>query len=155
MFQDFQYQFGPFLLERKRRVLLRSGERVPLTSKPLETLLVLVECAGETVSKNELLDQVWGETAVEENNLNKSISAIRRALGERRGDHQYVATVPGIGYRFVAPVTRIESEAHREAVAAEMEASTISLVSPNPPRFGHRAAWIGVALALLVLSSVV
>src|SRR6516162_4045255 len=105
MFQDFQYQFGPFLLERKRRVLLRSGERVPLTSKPLETLLVLVERAGETVSKNELLDHVWGETAVEENNLNKSISAIRRALGERRGDHQYVATVPGIGYRFVAPVT--------------------------------------------------
>src|SRR6185437_11207607 len=101
---DFQYRFGPFCLDPGRGVLLRDGERVPLTAKSLAMLVALVERAGERVAKSELLDAVWGHTAVEENSLNQCISAVRKALGERRGQHEYILTITGVGYRFVAPV---------------------------------------------------
>jgi len=63
---------------------LRDGVRVLLTGKPIDTLLLLVERAGETVSKDDLLAQVWNGAAIEENNLSQSVSALRRALGEKR-----------------------------------------------------------------------
>jgi TolB-like protein/DNA-binding winged helix-turn-helix (wHTH) protein/tetratricopeptide (TPR) repeat protein len=98
------YNFPPFLFDSAKHVLLRGGERVPLTQKALATLLVLLERPGRTVSKEELMDRVWPGTAVEENNLNQCISAIRKALGEQRDDHRFILTVPGKGYRFVAYV---------------------------------------------------
>jgi eukaryotic-like serine/threonine-protein kinase len=104
--QNFQYRFGPFFLDATRRVLLREGQRIPLSAKSLDTLLSLVVRRGETVAKAELLTAVWGDAVVEENSLNKCISEIRKALGERRGQHDYIVTMTGVGYRFVAPVTR-------------------------------------------------
>src|SRR5271154_946840 len=104
---EFQYWFGTFCLDPNRRVLLRDGERLPLTAKSLATLVALVERAGETVTKSELLDAVWQHTAVEENSLNQCVSAVRKALGERRGQHEYIVTITGVGYRFVAPVTKV------------------------------------------------
>lgn len=104
--QEFHYQFGRFRLCARSRVLLKDGARVALTAKAMELLLVLLERRGETVTKEELRMAVWGSSAVvEENNLNQCISAIRKALGEARGQYEYVLTVTGIGYRFVAAVT--------------------------------------------------
>jgi DNA-binding winged helix-turn-helix (wHTH) protein/tetratricopeptide (TPR) repeat protein len=103
-----KYHFGEFELFPSQGVLLRAGVRVHLMPKPLATLLVLVENAGETVSKDELLSRVWLGTVVEENNLTQSISILRKVLGEKRGENRYIATEPGNGYRFVAPVTVIE-----------------------------------------------
>src|ERR1017187_191356 len=102
-----KYQFGEFELFPNQGALWRAGERVPLMPKPLATLLVLVERAGETVSKDELLAEVWNGTAVEENNLTQSISVLRKALGEKRGENRYIATDSGRGYRFVASVERV------------------------------------------------
>ena len=89
------YQFGPFTLDGAKRRLLRDGEVVRLTPKAFETLLALVEVRGTTIGKDELLKRVWGDTVVEENNLNQSITALRKALGDSRSESQYIATIPG------------------------------------------------------------
>ncbi|HZB45549.1 MAG TPA: winged helix-turn-helix domain-containing protein [Pyrinomonadaceae bacterium] len=98
------YQFGPFRLDPVKRRLLRGGEPVPLTPKAFETLLALVRQRGRTVEKDELMRRVWPGAVVEENNLNQNITALRKTLGDSRHESQYIATVPGLGYRFVADV---------------------------------------------------
>src|SRR5260370_6332596 len=94
------FEFGPFRIDPAKRLLLRAGGSVPLPPKAFDTLLVLVQRAGELVNKDELMQQVWPGTFVEENNLNQSISLLRKALGEKRHEHRYIVTVPGRGYRF-------------------------------------------------------
>ncbi|HEX5964277.1 MAG TPA: tetratricopeptide repeat protein, partial [Pyrinomonadaceae bacterium] len=82
--------------------------QVKLTPKAFETLLTLVEQRGKTIEKDELLKKVWAGTIVEENNLNQSITALRKSLGDSRQESQYIATIPGVGYRFVADVQVVE-----------------------------------------------
>jgi TolB-like protein/DNA-binding winged helix-turn-helix (wHTH) protein/Tfp pilus assembly protein PilF len=108
------YQFGRFCLDPLKRRLLRDGEVVKLTPKAFETLLALVEQRGKTVEKDELLNKVWAGTVVEENNLNQCITALRKSLGDSRHESQYIATIPGIGYRFVAEVRVVELENNQE-----------------------------------------
>ncbi|HEX8888629.1 MAG TPA: winged helix-turn-helix domain-containing protein, partial [Pyrinomonadaceae bacterium] len=84
------YEFGPFRLDTVKRRLVRDGEIVSLTPKAFETLLVLVENSGRVVEKDDLMDKVWAGLAVEENNLTQNISALRKALGERRDEPQYI-----------------------------------------------------------------
>src|SRR3954467_1551211 len=104
------YEFGDFCLDQGRRTLLgRDGAPVALTAKAFETLSYLVEHAGNVVDKDELMRAVWPDTAVEENNLTQNISQLRRLFGEGRGEHRYIATVPGRGYQLVAPV-RVASQ---------------------------------------------
>src|SRR3954470_4870332 len=99
------YEFGDFRLDRGKRLLLRhDGAIVPLAAKAYETLSYLVEHAGTVVDKDELIRAVWPDTAVEENNLTQNISLLRRLFGEGRGEHRYIATVPGRGYQLVATV---------------------------------------------------
>ena len=98
------YEFGPFSLNAGKRLLLRNGEPVPLAPKVLETLLALIENRERVVTKDELLKQVWGDTIVEEGGLTRNVSVLRKILGEKPDDHQYVVTVPARGYRFVADV---------------------------------------------------
>ena len=98
------YRFGPFHLDVRERRLSRGCDVIPLRLKVFETLRVLVENAGQLVTKQELLDTVWPETTVEENNLNHNVSVLRKALGERATGQQYIETVPRVGYRFVASV---------------------------------------------------
>jgi pimeloyl-ACP methyl ester carboxylesterase/DNA-binding winged helix-turn-helix (wHTH) protein len=101
------YHFGPFCLDVRERRLSRGDEVIPLRLKVFDTLLVLVENAGRLVTKQELLDAVWPETTVEENNLNHNVSVLRKSLGERATGQQYIETVPRVGYRFAAPVETI------------------------------------------------
>ena len=98
------YEFGPFSLNAGKRLLLRNGEPVPLAPKVLETLLALIENRERVVTKDELLKQVWGDTIVEEGGLTRNVSVLRKILGEKPDDHQYIVTVPARGYRFVADV---------------------------------------------------
>lgn len=98
------YEFGPFSIDPAKRILRRNGEIVALTGKALDLLLVLVSRAGEIVDKDELLRQVWPDTIVEENNLVRHVSMIRKALNDNLTEHLYIVTIAGRGYRFVAPV---------------------------------------------------
>ncbi|HEX8179687.1 MAG TPA: winged helix-turn-helix domain-containing protein [Pyrinomonadaceae bacterium] len=99
-------EFDDFRVDRVKRRLLRAGQPVALTTKVFDTLLALVESGGEVVEKEELMRRVWPDSFVEEGNLTQNVSVLRKALGERPGAHQYIVTVPRVGYRFVAQVRR-------------------------------------------------
>ena len=103
------YQFGPFRLDTGEHRLLRDGVEVPLQLKAFETLCILVERAGRLLTKDDLLRQVWPDTMVEENNLNKNISLLRKALGECAAGQSYIETVPRVGYRFAVPVEQVSA----------------------------------------------
>lgn len=93
------YRFGVepvFELHVRERRLFADGRPVHLGSRALDVLCLLVERAGQVVSRRELIERVWPEVAVEENNLNVQVSSLRKALGS-----QLIATVPGRGYSFV------------------------------------------------------
>jgi TolB-like protein/DNA-binding winged helix-turn-helix (wHTH) protein/Flp pilus assembly protein TadD len=98
------YEFGPFRLIVPERLLLRAGEPVTLRSKVFDTLVALVQNSGHVIGKDELMRTVWPDTMVEEGNLTHNISVLRKVLGEGASEQRYIETVPGWGYRFVAPV---------------------------------------------------
>jgi DNA-binding winged helix-turn-helix (wHTH) protein/pimeloyl-ACP methyl ester carboxylesterase len=102
---DSVYEFGRYRLEVRERRLLCDGKQVPLRTKVFDTLRLLVDHAGRLLTKDELMQAIWPDTIVEENNLNQTISALRRALGDGVGEERYIETVPRVGYRFVADVT--------------------------------------------------
>ncbi len=120
------YEFGGYRLNVRERILVQveGGERIALPDKAFDTLSVLVRNAGRLVEKDELLNSVWAGSFVEENNLNKSIHAIRRALGDQNGEPRFVETVKKHGFRFVADVRPISNgNGHHapEVVPAEAE----------------------------------
>jgi DNA-binding winged helix-turn-helix (wHTH) protein/TolB-like protein/Flp pilus assembly protein TadD len=101
------YEFGPFLLDPRERLLLQEGQSIPLTPKAFDLLVFLVERAGHLVEKNELLKVVWQGSVVEEGNLSVTISVLRKALNDDRDLHPYIETVSKRGYRFVADVKQV------------------------------------------------
>jgi DNA-binding winged helix-turn-helix (wHTH) protein/alpha-beta hydrolase superfamily lysophospholipase len=98
------YEFGDFRMDVRERQLSRNGRPITLTGKVFDTLRIMLERAGRLVTKDELMQHLWPDTVVEENNLNQNISALRRALGEQTGGPRFIETVPRAGYRFVAGV---------------------------------------------------
>lgn len=114
------YQFGSFRIDPAERLLLRNGENVRLTPKVFEVLLYLVENPGRVLDKDELMKEIWSETFVEEVNLAKNISVLRKALGEDGGaERQYIETIPKRGYRFSADVEQVWDETDPEPLAGE------------------------------------
>lgn len=97
-------------MDSGRGVLLRDGQVIPLTNKAFETLLILVRNSGQVVKKEELIKEIWPDTFVEETNLTRNISVLRKVLGEGPSDNQYIQTIPKQGYRFVASVREIVDE---------------------------------------------
>lgn len=119
------YEFGPFRLRLSDRTLFRAGERVRITPRVLDLLVCLVEDSGRVVTKERLLERVWEGTFVEEGNVNRTVSTLRRLL-EETDETPYIETIPRQGYRFVAPVKR---GAEHEPARAPGEAAS----SPAPP----------------------
>src|ERR1700736_5565893 len=108
--------FEGFRLDRRAGVLFRRDERgvfapIAIGSRALDILGVLVERPGDLVSRAEIIEAVWPGTAVEDSNLNVQVAALRRILDDGRAEGSCIQTVPGRGYRFVAPVTRVERAA--------------------------------------------
>src|SRR5215831_11016517 len=102
------FVFGPFQLDAPERLLLKDGQPVALTPKVFDTLLLLVKEHGHLIGKEELMKAVWPDSFVEEVNLNRSISTLRRALGEAPNEPHYIETVPKRGYRFIGQVTEVD-----------------------------------------------
>ena len=123
------YEFGPFRLEVREHRLVREGRSIPLTGKAFETLRVLVERHGTLVSKRDLMSAVWPETTVEENNLDRNISTVRKALGEMPSGRQYIETVPRVGYRFVA---RLSAPPAKDVSDSPMPTHDISAIAVLP-----------------------
>jgi DNA-binding winged helix-turn-helix (wHTH) protein/TolB-like protein/cytochrome c-type biogenesis protein CcmH/NrfG len=148
------YEFGPFRLDPCAPLLLRDGHPVSLTLKALETLLYLVEHRGRVVSRDELIEAVWPNVAVEENNLSVNVSAVRKVLGEKREGEKYIETVPRRGYRFIATVRDVAVERAEQIYATQSQPSVV--VEPLPRAISTPAQRVsratnGLLLALSVL----
>lgn len=91
-------------VDQRTRQLSVDGAVQQLNPRAFDVLLFLLERAGEVVTKDEILAAVWPDAFVEENNLTQQISAIRKAVGDSAREHKHIATIPGRGYCFVAPV---------------------------------------------------
>lgn len=102
------YEFGKFVLDPNERVLLADGEPIQLTDKVFETLLLLVQQNGRLLTKNEMIDSIWEGSFVEESNLAKNVSRLRKILNT--GDQQLIETLPRRGYRFLAEVNEVSGE---------------------------------------------
>src|SRR2546422_2710770 len=110
---DF-YEFDQFRIDAAERLLLREGTPLALPPKAFDILLALVRQNGHVLEKRELIDSVWPDTFIEENNLTQYISALRKALGDDRHEQQYIETVARRGYRFIAPVTEVRGGGGRD-----------------------------------------
>lgn len=150
------FEFGPFQADTVRRLLLRDGQAVPLTSKAFDTLVVLVRNRDRVMDKEELLKAIWPNSFVEEANLAQNVSALRKALGDQPGEHRYIATIPGRGYRFVGAV-RLPFDPETEIVVASrttaqvvIEEEVVEEASPVNRESQRRVvqfAALGLALA--------
>jgi TolB-like protein/DNA-binding winged helix-turn-helix (wHTH) protein/Flp pilus assembly protein TadD len=132
------YEFGEFRLDAARQMLysVRTDAWTSLTPRVFDTLLFLVKHPGVVIGRAALMKAVWPDVIVEENNLDQSISALRQLLGERDGEHPYIVTVRGRGYRFVAPVK----------VIAPPQAGD------GPRRTARPALWLaGVSVAAVIV----
>jgi pimeloyl-ACP methyl ester carboxylesterase/DNA-binding winged helix-turn-helix (wHTH) protein/class 3 adenylate cyclase len=98
------YLFGVFRIDVTERVLFGEKGPIPLTPKAFDTLLFLVENNNHTLGKQELIETIWPDSFVEENNLAQNISILRKALGQTADGQDYIQTVPKRGYRFAAAV---------------------------------------------------
>src|ERR1700752_2611609 len=103
-----RYQFGSFELQPDKRRLLKDGATISLRPRAFDLLVALVDRAGQLVTKDELLDQVWPGMVVEEAALHVQVSALRKVLGS-----DAITTVSGRGYQFTLPVTAGDGEANR------------------------------------------
>ena len=104
------YSFADFEVDTKKRLLFKNMQAIALNSKAFDLLIVLIENRGQIVNKEELLETVWANQFVEENNLTVHISALRKIFGEKRGEHQFIVTIPGKGYKFVAELKEEQNE---------------------------------------------
>ena len=114
------YEFGEFRLDAQRRTLQRGQELVALTPKAFDLLLQLIQSAGKTVTKDDLMKTVWPDSFVEESNLTQTIFMVRKAL-EETSERRYILTVQGQGYRFLVP-----------AKEAAIQGPEIELPAPPP-----------------------
>ena len=150
------YAFGPFRLDVAERLLVREGHPLRLTPKAFDLLRVLVENAGHLVEKDLLLQAVWPDTYVDEANLNRSISILRRVLDDGSPDARYIETVPTRGYRFVAPVSADAQQAAPSAAALVPHTSdgrrADHATSASTPASLLRAVATGPALRMVAVA---
>jgi predicted ATPase len=129
------YQFDNFRVDSGLFLLVEQGTPRPITPTVFRILLILLENAGRIVTKDELMSTIWSDSFVEEGNLNRNVSTLRKVLGETPRDHRYIETIPKTGYRFVAPVQKLEyqpvtgkapgAQARRPVVGREEERQTL------------------------------
>lgn len=146
-----QYRFGPFELSLKKRQLTREGLKLKVRPQPLQVLQVLLERAGEVVTRQELHSQLWpSETFVDfEHGLNTAIKELRGALNDSASQPTYIETIPKFGYRFAAAVETIDPNRKAEiAEGAAVSSAPVPEISPLGPTPEARSSSWRVVLAV-------
>jgi eukaryotic-like serine/threonine-protein kinase len=138
------FAFGRYRFDRRHRRVLKDQKTVPLTARAVDTLEVLLCHAGRTVSKEELLAEVWRDTFVQEETLTQNISTIRKALGDTTDSPRYVLTVPREGYRFIAAVDMVE-QIPTAAESQQFQPKTPTPTSQWPPYMARTALVLSIA----------
>ncbi len=136
------YVFGTFRLDAEKRLLFRDDKRIAIRPKIFDLLFYLVSHEERVVTRDELLAEIWPDLHVQESSLTVGISTLRQILGEPADEHQYIATIPGRGYKFVSRVSG-ESTAAAASRVASWPVASQSLQGVTP-----------VSLALLPFSAI-
>ncbi len=151
------YSFGPFRLLPCEHLLLRGETAIPLAPKTFDLLVVLVSRRGQLLTRDELMQQIWPDSFVEEINLTVNISLLRKSLGEQPDGRQYIATIPKRGYRFDAAV--IESAG--QPVEAAAPAAPPAPIDPGAdlpppaagtPQAGSAVKWLALTALIFILA---
>src|SRR5712672_591492 len=158
------YRFGQFMLDPSRRTLSRANSPVSLTPKAFDVLLFLAQNPNRLVTKEELLQAVWGDTFVEEGNLTQYISHLRKALDDNSEDTRLIVTIARKGYQFTADVTVAESTDSTKQPAVQVSTaesslsdlqpprgSSVDMTVPRAPKSWRKAAVVGASIALLAV----
>ena len=161
----YLYRFSQFALDSRKRTVSRADSPVSLTPKAFDVLLFLVQNPNRLVTKEELLQAVWGDTFVEEGNLTQYISHLRKALGDNSEDARLIVTIARKGYQFTADVTVAEAAATAIQAAVQVSTAESSLAHPQPalrspadeavpkaPRHWWKAAVVAASAVLLVVA---
>ncbi len=160
----YLYRFGQFALDSRKRTVSRADSPVSLTPKAFDVLLFLVQNPNRLVTKEELLQAVWGDTFVEEGNLTQYISHLRKALGDNSEDTRLIVTIARKGYQFTADVTVAEAADAAMQAAVQVSIAESSLADtqlalrgpadeavPKAPRHWWKAAFVCASAVLLVV----
>jgi len=136
------FSFADVEVREREFCIARDGEVLPVEPKAFRVLLFLLRNPQKLITKEELLDAVWGDTAVTENSLTRSIALLRRLLGDDTHEPRYIATVPTVGYRFLCDVKVAGDGA--EAARADHSAAAKSVPAVSQSGSNHRtsAGWI-------------
>jgi DNA-binding winged helix-turn-helix (wHTH) protein/TolB-like protein/Tfp pilus assembly protein PilF len=147
---DTYYEFGPFQLDLREHLLLRSGQPVAINPKTFSVLAALVTRGGNLVTKQELFSEVWPDAIVEDTNLSQKVYQLRKLLSDGSDGEEYIQNVPRLGYRFVAPVRIVQprsSGAAQEATAVDANDLTQSISRPKRyPKHWPAAIFVGLLL---------
>lgn len=159
--KGFVYEFGRFVLDPKEKVLLVDGRPLRLPAKEFDTLLLLVENNGRALSKDEMMSAVWQDSFVEEGNLAKQISRLRKILNT--DGSEFIETIPKHGYRFTADLRMTAPQAEAPIIIERRTVKRVTIAvedDPNEPpsalppaprsRFVLRAAAAALAAAVLI-----
>src|SRR3954452_12024897 len=148
-------EFGPFGFDRALGKLSKHGTPIPLRGMPLKILQHLVERPAETVSRGELQSLLWNGTAFGnfEQGLNTAVNVVRKTLGDSADEARYIETVPGEGYRFIAPISpAARQEAHSLSAALNSDSMAGEASQPVESAGEIRASrsrwWLAAALAI-------
>jgi DNA-binding winged helix-turn-helix (wHTH) protein/TolB-like protein len=157
------YRFGQFTLDSRKRVLSRADSLISLTPKAFDVLLFLVQNPNRLVSKEELLQAVWGDTFVEEGNLTQYISHLRKALGDNSEDTRLIVTIARKGYQFTADVTIAETADTAKQPTVQVPTaesspadtqpvlrSPANAAVPKAPKHWWKTAVLGASAVLLI-----
>jgi TolB-like protein/DNA-binding winged helix-turn-helix (wHTH) protein/Flp pilus assembly protein TadD len=157
----YLYRFGQFALNSRKRTLSRADSPVSLTPKAFDVLLFLAQNPNRLVTKEELLQAVWGDAFVEEGNLTQYISHLRKALGDNSEDARLIVTIARKGYQFTADVTVAEAADTAIQAAVQVSIAERSLADTQPalrspadeavPKNWRKAAVVGASAVLLVV----
>ncbi len=161
------YRFGQFALDSRKRTLSRADSPISLTPKAFDVLLFLVQNPNRLVTKEELLQAVWGDTFVEEGNLTQYISHIRKALGDNSEDTRLIVTIARKGYQFTVGVTVGEAADTTKQAAVQVptaegsQADTQPVLGspaveavPKAPKYWRNTAVMGASAVLLVVRAI-
>jgi DNA-binding winged helix-turn-helix (wHTH) protein/Flp pilus assembly protein TadD len=139
-------RFGEFRIHPHERTLQRNGVNIALSRRAFDVLLYFVHHPGRVIPKEELLRNVWPDIVVDDNNLSQSVSALRKALQDRPGEHQYITTLPGRGYQFTANVETAEAPLHLPVPTTTLSTSVVTEYRRKP------SPWSTPFIALLCIS---
>ena len=147
--------FGVYELDRDAMELRKHGMLIRLQEQPLRVLAKLAERPGEIITREELQEQIWGNTFVDfDQSLNKAVNRVREALNDNAGTPQYIETVPRRGYRFIAPVA---AAPQTDAPAPAAPVTTVSVEIPAQPRSDRspsRTVLIAALTVTVVLAAI-